>query len=791
MSTERPILRTLRAALAVVLPATLLALLADVLLGYSLRSLGGPLDLLLALLFGAGALLALALPVALGGGLLLGALISAFDPLAGWRRAWAGARAEQEADARTGALLLGLPAGLAVLVVGMTASQAGWVANMANPRLAALATGVLAVLWLLPAGLCVAPATLLARALLRRLPGAGPRRTVAALVLLGAAAGAAGVGLVLRVDLEVLPLRPLAALAVLTTGLVGLGSLLARRQGGAGLARLTRPAALVTQVAISVALLGTTLAAFGASSGPAKAILSGRTLGRRIVLAGRALLDRDGDGHSAMLGGGDCDDSDPAVHPGAAEIPGDGVDNNCFGGDAPAQAAAVPPAAAPGGAPPAPASGGQAAASHVPGGPGDTTGAAGASVDGGAASTGGPDGGPPTGAASAAAAQTPDAPAVRARNVILLLVDTVRADHLGAYGYKVRATSPNMDALAEQSVLFERCYAQAPHTPRSIPSLMVSRVPSHISWRNPTYSYPYLKPDNVTLAEVVADAGIRTGLAASHFYFGRKYGILQGFKEVDNRGAKTLAESNKDTSAPRIFRRLTKRLESLKQDSDAGKRFMLFVHLAEPHSTYMLHKPPSFFGKGWMEKYDGEIHFVDRYVGKIMERLEELGLDQDTAVLLFSDHGEGNGEHGFKWHGQHIYNEVTHVPLLVRAPGARPRRVATPVGLIDIAPTTLELLGLPAQATFEGRSLVPALRGAQLPTVPVFSQLLPYTYCKEEAHALVQGDWKLHHHRTNNTWALFNVAQDPLEGTDLLDREPARAEALRTQLMRWLETPAP
>jgi arylsulfatase A-like enzyme len=292
----------------------------------------------------------------------------------------------------------------------------------------------------------------------------------------------------------------------------------------------------------------------------------------------------------------------------------------------------------------------------------------------------------------------------------------------------------------------------------------------------------------LTFAEVLTENGVHTEIAASHFYFEPKFGIQQGFARVDNSEARTLPESNKDTASPRIYARLERRLAELKDLSDKGTPFFLFVHLFEPHSTYVRHPAPDFFGTKWMELYDGEIHFADRYVGKILERLAELGLDSSTAVVLFADHGEGNGEHGFKWHGQHIYNEVMHVPLLVRVPGQTARRVAQPVALVDLGPTVLGLFGIPPAASFEGRSLLPAVLGETLAPAPVYGQLLPYPYCKEEVHFLISGQHKLLYHRTNNTWSLFDLAADPREQRDLSGTDKARLEQMRGQLLGWLES---
>ncbi len=727
------------------MPAVVVATLADALFLSSPAALWPTLGLLSA--------------VALVSGLVVGlawiGLAAGPRPVARLGSLWRAAGRDPEIDALAGAWALAAPLGLGLVVLGLAWTHLAWIRDMVNPTLAALATGIMAVVWLAPAALGASFVAALIEPPLERVARSRHRAAlVLGLVLDGLGGIAAVVWVASRVALEALPLGALGVLAALVVVQVAAA-------WWASTLRCRWPWAPGAWAAlVSLALVGLTWAAvigFDPSGVGERAVLSSRSLSRRVVLVGRSLLDRDGDGYAALLGGGDCDDTDEDVNPGAQEIPGDGIDNNCMNGDAPKPEATEQV---------------EHGDAHGPSGPVNRP-----QADAGQASS------------AEVADQETNQPAKPApMNVVAILVDTLRADHVGAYGYE-RDTTPNIDALAKQAILFERCYAQSPHTPRSIPSIMTSRYPSHIDWWGPRRSYPKLKPSNLTLAEHLSANGVHTRLVASHFYFvPGKYGITQGFDVVDDKGAKSLPDSNKDTASPRIYAKLVRHLEKLAAMSKEGKRFFLFVHLFEPHSTYMRHRPPDFFGKGWMDLYDGEIHYADRYVGKILHKLDELGLSGSSAVMIFADHGEGNGEHGFKWHGQHIYNEVMHVPLVIRVPGLEPRRISTPVALLDVAPTIADLVGVGPAASFEGRSLVPGLVGRDLPEVPIYGQLLPYPYCKEEAHSLILGDWKVLYDRTGNTWSLFDLSKDPLEAKDLAAKVPEVLSRMQTRLTTWLET---
>ena len=461
--------------------------------------------------------------------------------------------------------------------------------------------------------------------------------------------------------------------------------------------------------------------------------------------------DRDKDGHAGSLGGADCDDARADIYPGAKDLPDNGVDEDCDGQDA-----ARP----------------------------------------------GLDNHPVKRAVSAALSSarrdlkslSEAAPPKPPKNIVLILVDTLRYDHMGFAGYP-RSTSPHIDALASESIVFERAYATAPHTPRSIPSLFFGRYPSQMDWRGGQYNYPKVKPENLGLFEILAERGWSNHGLSSHFYFEPKRGMDQGFASWDNSGAGTIKESNDDIAAPRIWQRAQPKLAELAaqaKGSEQSAPFSMFIHFFEPHSRWIGHDAHD-FGPGstpverHMNNYDSEIAYVDTYVAKVIEELKRLEIYDETVLILTSDHGEAFNEHKVLFHGTNLYDEVIHVPLIVRVPGWKPRRVEGAVSLVDVAPTLLDLYGITAPPDFVGVSLREAMLGEEdVPLRPVFSELLPYTSWKEHHKAVIYGDKKLIKVFTANTTELYDLADDPAEQQNLARTDPEAAARLSALLSDWI-----
>jgi arylsulfatase A-like enzyme len=387
---------------------------------------------------------------------------------------------------------------------------------------------------------------------------------------------------------------------------------------------------------------------------------------------------------------------------------------------------------------------------------------------------------------AAAAALAKDA------NVLVIMIDTLRADRLGVAGYRRDDASltPSLDGLVAQGAWFTRAYAQAPNTPRSMPSFMTSRYPSVVAVDKLFKNYPRVADENLMLFEVLREAGLTTLGYASHFYFRDAQNFVQGFDLYDNEGALDIGPGNRDIAAPRIVPKVTAKLAELGQ---SRQRFAMWVHLFEPHSTYVEHEGRRITERGTaslVQKYDYEIAFTDEWVGRILAALDTSGLAGNTIVVIASDHGEAFGVHSFAgqkmfFHGQTLYDELLRVPLILRVPGAAPTRSDAVVELIDVAPTLLDALGLPIPPSFMGRSLVPALRGEALPPRPAFAELIPYPSWDHEGRAVMAGDgrWKLFDRVSDNRKELYDLVADPEERKDLYRASADRARELEDLLL--------
>ena len=357
-------------------------------------------------------------------------------------------------------------------------------------------------------------------------------------------------------------------------------------------------------------------------------------------------------------------------------------------------------------------------------------------------------------------------------------------------GEKSKTLTPNLDALARRGAYFRRVWSQAPNTPRSFPSILPSQTPSGVRWEKPRVNYPNLLESNHTFFEDLRAAGLAPIGIFSHFYFTADRGISKAFKEWSNEGAGTIAESNKDSASPRIVPRVIARL---KKAAASKERFVLWTHLFEPHSSYMTHKEFPSSGasgaSGLMEKYAHEIAFVDSWVGKLLAALEATGLAKNTAVVIMADHGEAWGEHKVFFHGQDLFVEQLRIPLIIAIPGRAPIVSEVPVAALDIGPTLVDLVGAPLPRSFRGRSLLPAIRGEELPRRPIFAELLPATAWPHHAVMLLDDDKKLIHRVSERRFELYDLAKDPGERQSLVEDAGAAAtfERMRRALLSFEE----
>jgi arylsulfatase A-like enzyme len=271
----------------------------------------------------------------------------------------------------------------------------------------------------------------------------------------------------------------------------------------------------------------------------------------------------------------------------------------------------------------------------------------------------------------------------------------------------------------------------------------------------------------------------------------------QGSDVWDNTGAETIGGSNHDNAGPRI---VAKTKTSLADLATKKTKFAMIVHLFEPHSTYMTHAGYPVTEKGTealKQKYDYEIAVEDKLSGELLDHLDTTGRAANTTVILRSDHGDAYGVHTFggqrqMFHGMTLYDEVLHVPLLVRVPGAKPREAPEVVQLIDLAPTIAALFGVTAPASWQGRSLVPALEGQSLTPMPSFAEMPPSKSWPHDARSMVSADGQYHvfHRISDSRWEVYDLIQDPEERSDLVGKDP-KAKELQQQLASWEQTMLP
>jgi arylsulfatase A-like enzyme/Flp pilus assembly protein TadD len=290
-------------------------------------------------------------------------------------------------------------------------------------------------------------------------------------------------------------------------------------------------------------------------------------------------------------------------------------------------------------------------------------------------------------------------------NVIVITVDTLRADHLGCYGYR-QVQTPNIDALARLAARFTHARTPVPITLPSHTAIFTGSFPVATGMHD--FSGNRLPSSAVTLAEVLRDNGYTTAAFIGSAVLDSRFGLNQGFDTYfDHFDFSRLDETNLDQMERRGDVVMNETLEWLRRNP--RQPFFLWVHLYDPHYPYT---PPEPYASRYKTRpYDGEIAFDDAQVGRLVSFLKETGVFSDSLLVLASDHGEGLGEHGEKTHGFFIYNSTLHVPLLIKVPGAAPHVIDGAVSLVDVMPTVLQALRLPVPPTVQGRSLLSEVLG--------------------------------------------------------------------------------
>ncbi|HLQ23289.1 MAG TPA: tetratricopeptide repeat protein [Gemmatimonadales bacterium] len=366
------------------------------------------------------------------------------------------------------------------------------------------------------------------------------------------------------------------------------------------------------------------------------------------------------------------------------------------------------------------------------------------------------------------------------RNVLLISIDTLRADHVSAYGFP-RPTTPNIDAVAREGVLFKNVHTLVPMTLPAHVSMLTGTLPPTHGLRDNLLNR--LPEGSLTLAEMLKPRGFTTGAIVSTFVLDRRFGMSQGFDTYDDRFQAVhkigdLSERKGDE---------TTRLARDWLDEHKQQPFFLFVHFYDPHEPY---EPPEPFASKWSaHPYEGEVAFADYCVGQVLEKLRQLGLYDDTLIVITGDHGEMLGEHGELNHGFFIYEGALRVPLVMRVPRAPAvsRQLDVPVSLIDIAPTIVSLVGAPVPKEVQGVDLSPWLagRGAGGGARALYAETVTPTryYGASSLLGVIVDGWK---YIETTRPELYDLRSDPAEAVNLLAREPARADALGRTLVAIL-----
>lgn len=373
-------------------------------------------------------------------------------------------------------------------------------------------------------------------------------------------------------------------------------------------------------------------------------------------------------------------------------------------------------------------------------------------------------------------------------NVLLITIDTLRADHLAAYGYSAIET-PHLDRLASESMVFERVVSPVPLT-----------LPSHASILTGTYPLYHGIRDNagfvlgsqqLSLAEVLKEQGYATGAFVGSFILDSRFGLDQGFDtyfaDFDLTGLDTIAPGLIQRPAGEVAE---KALDWITAQEQGGKPFFCWTHFYDPHAPYA---PPEPFATLYANRlYDGEIAYVDRVIGEMLDSLKKQELYGNTVVIVTSDHGESLGEHLEKTHGFFVYESTQLVPLIWKSASSRyqPGRTGETVRLIDIAPTVLQQLGIRSPAVMQGTGLVRVLLGRSGPGLQAYA---------ESYYPRLQFGWS--ELRTFYRFPykyieaprpeLYNLEADPGEGTNLYESQQSVARSLRAELMELIERYSP
>ncbi|MEJ2085990.1 MAG: sulfatase [Acidobacteriota bacterium] len=383
--------------------------------------------------------------------------------------------------------------------------------------------------------------------------------------------------------------------------------------------------------------------------------------------------------------------------------------------------------------------------------------------------------------------------------MVLIVIDTLRADHLGLYGYP-RPTSPNLDSWARRGVVFDQAYSSSPWTLPTFGSILTGLVPSRHGagerardsgkrWKRAP-----LRDSVATLPEALAASGWQTAAVVSNPFLREHFGLSRGFQIYDYERGRT---------ATAVIDRSLELIEQLR-----GRPFLLMVHLIDPHLPYRAPKPwrgtfaddsaEQEIGKSRKEiiaaidelsdderqaiidRYDEEVLFVDHEVGRFLDALERQGLLDDSLIALTADHGEELFDRGYFEHGHAMHQELLRVPLILWSSNLEPRRESAPFSLVDLAQTLYVATQAKPSTSLPGRSRWTSIRDAKLErNSPILAE---NTLWSAEQKALVIWPYKLIVHEKSGTRELYDLGNDPMEQNDLARTQSDLADRLQQEL---------